>query len=90
VTCRMSFPNQGASHVVGSCIFTQFSRCRIFSTDAKLATREASSAFPFSADASDGRPMTSVSVYSPIPVVRRCYRLPAAHSELDGVRRSDH
>src|SRR5215472_6157574 len=44
---------------------------RISSTDAKLSTSEASTAFPFSAEARDGRPITPLCVYSPIPVVRR-------------------
>ena len=43
--------------------------CRISSADAKLSASEASSAFPLSAEASDGRPITPVRACTPIPVV---------------------
>ena len=56
-------------------------------TDAKLSTSEASTAFPFSAEARDGRPITPLWVYSPIPVVRRWRLSSAAQSAWPGSRR---
>jgi hypothetical protein len=53
---------------------------RISSTVTKLSTSELSTAFPFSADPRDGRPITPLRVYSSIPVVRRWRRSSATQS----------
>ena len=49
-----------------------YARRRMSSTGPKLPVRDARTAFPFSAVASEGRPITPLAVYSPMPVTRRC------------------
>lgn len=49
---------------------------------AKESTSPASSCFPFSADAIDGRPMTPDLVYPGMPRVSRCLRSSARKSEV--------